>query len=123
MSDLQLNHICTYKLITEDNDDEIGMCELLYKYQLLQTFNMSEFIEDELNHKIDKLFTLVKKEDFVEKIIENHSYKNILDDELIFRTFFSYDYLDLFHKCLYFYFNKQPLDSILNKIIKKVGSK
>ena len=43
MTDLQLNHLCTYKLITEDDEEEVGLREMLYKIQLLQTFNMEEF--------------------------------------------------------------------------------
>ena len=123
MSDLQLDHICTYKLITEDGEDETGLREMLYKYQLLQIFNMCDFNEKELNNKINNLYEIIKNEEFIKKIIVNHPYKDILVDELIFRTMFSYDYLDLFHKCLYYYFNKQPLDSILTQIIQNFVSK
>ena len=98
---LQLNYLCTYKLITEDNEDEIGLRDILYKIQLLQLFNMNEFNEDILNNKIDYLFNSLKNEEFINKIINNHSYYGNLDENLIFRTLFSYDYLDLFQKCLY----------------------
>ena len=42
MTDLQLNQLCTYKLITEDDQEEVGLREMLYKIQLLQIFNMEE---------------------------------------------------------------------------------
>ena len=43
MCSLELNHIFTYKLITEDGDDEKGLKEMLYKIQLLQLFGLNEF--------------------------------------------------------------------------------
>jgi len=53
MCSLELNHIFTYKLITEDGDDEKGLREMLYKIQLLQLFNLNEFDEKVMNKKIN----------------------------------------------------------------------
>ena len=55
MCSLELNHIFTYKLITEDGDDEKGLREMLYKIQLLQLFNLNEFDENVMNEKMNTL--------------------------------------------------------------------
>jgi len=123
MTDLQLNHLCTYKLITEDDEEEIGLREMLYKIQLLQTFNMEEFEEETINKKIDHLFNSIKDEEFIKNIFEKHPYKGTIYNDLIFRTLFSYDYLDLFHKCLYHFYNKLPLETPLQYLLDSFESK
>jgi len=123
MTDLQLNHLCTYKLITEDDEEEIGLREMLYKIQLLQTFNMEEFEEETINNKIDHLFNSIKDEEFIKNIFEKHPYKGTIYNDLIFRTLFSYDYLDLFHKCLYHFFNQLPLETSLQNLLDSFQSK
>jgi len=123
MTDLQLNHLCTYKLITEDDEEEIGLKEMLYKIQFLQTFNMEEFNEDIINKKIDDLFEIIKDEEFLKKIIEKHPYKDTMFKHLIFRTLFCYDYLDLFHRCLHHFFNNLPLETPLQNLLDIFESK
>ena len=123
MCDLQLDYICTYKLIVEDGEDEFGLKEGLYQLQLLQMFSMTEFYENKLNDKIDELYNIIKNEYFIQIIFDNHPYKDTFLDDLIFRTLFSYDYFDLFHKCLHAYFNKKPYDLILDELIKSFTSK
>jgi len=109
MCNLELNHIFTYKLITEDGEDEKGLKEMLYKIQLLQLFGLNDFDESIMNEKISILYDSIKSEKFVEELLENNPYKNsFINNELLFRTLFSYDYLDLFHKCLYNHFNNIP---------------
>lgn len=123
MTDLQLNHLCTYKLITEDDEEEIGLREMLYKIQLLQIFNMEEFEEETINKKIDHLFNSIKNEDFIKNIFEKHPYNGTIYNDLIFRTLFSYDYLDLFHKCLYHFYNNLPLETPLQYLLDSFQSK
>lgn len=109
MCNLELNHIFTYKLITEDGDDEKGLKEMLYKIQLLQLFGLNEFDESIMNEKINVLYENIKCEKFVEDLLDINPYKSsFINNELLFRTLFSYDYLDLFHKCLYNHFNNIP---------------
>jgi hypothetical protein len=109
MCNLELNHIFTYKLITEDGEYEKGLKEMLYKIQLLQLFELNEFDESIMNAKMNVLYESIKCEKFVEELLENNPYKNnFINKELLFRTLFSYDYLDLFHKCLYNHFNNIP---------------
>ena len=60
MCNLELNHLFTYKLITEDNDEEKGMREMLYKIQLLQLFDLNELDEAVMNEKMNTLYESIK---------------------------------------------------------------
>lgn len=125
MRDLELNFICTYKLLVEDDVDDEGMRELLYQMQLLQMFKLDNFNEEAINDKIDKLFDEVKELDFIKNILTNNPYKlNFFNnDALLFRTFFSFDFLDLFHKCLQLHFNNLPTDDSVKALIQEFTSK
>jgi hypothetical protein len=123
MCDLQLDFICTYKLLTEDSEDELGIKDMLYKIQLLQFFKLDSFDEKKINESIDKIFLNIKNESFINNILRNSPYHNILDNELIFRTLFSYDYFDLFYTCLVNYFKNKPLDKCVHELKQKLNSK
>lgn len=112
MCDLQLDYLCTYKLITEDDDDEKGLSEMMYKIQYLQLFGITDFDEDVIGRNLDTLYDQLKKEPFLEELFEIHSYVGEMCKEIMFRTLFSYDYFDLFHKVLYYYFNKADTNSL-----------
>ena len=121
---LELNHIFTYKLITEDGDDEKGLREMLYKIQLLQLFNLNEFDENVMNEKMNTLYEEIKGESFITELLQENPYKHSFNNsELLFRTFFSYDYLDLFHKCLYNHFNNLTIEDSINKLKVEFTSK
>lgn len=117
MCDLQLDIICTYKLINEEGDDEIGLKQLLYQVQLLQILNLEpgDYDIDRINDKINYLYDILKDQAFVQELLLKNPYRLQLNynNELIFRTLFSYDYFDLFHKCLYCYYNKTSMDNVL----------
>lgn len=88
--------ICTYKLM--DNDDDR---KLMYQIQLLQLFNLEKFDDVLLSENINKLYNTFKMNKNIIELIENNPYKNqLMNNNLIFQTFFSYDTLDIFHKCL-----------------------
>lgn len=117
MCDLQLDYICTYKMITENDEDEKGLSELLYKIQYLQLFGLTEFNERNeivIHRKLENLYKKIENESFLDELFEFHTYNGYMTKEFMFRTMFSYDYFDLFHKLLYCYFNNLPLDNILN---------
>jgi DNA-dependent RNA polymerase auxiliary subunit epsilon len=117
MCNLELNHLFTYKLITEDNDEEKGMREMLYKIQLLQLFDLNELDEAVMNEKMNTLYESIKNEPFITELLQENPYKiNFFNNELLFRTLFSYDFLDLFHKCLYNHFNNLPMEESINKL-------
>jgi len=118
MCSLQLDIICTYKTMIEDGEDEVGFKHLLYQLQLLQILDLElcEYDIDRINSKITDLYGQLKEEPFVQELLITNPYRLQFndDDELIFRTLFSYDYLDLFHRCLYCYFNKVPMDKAIS---------
>lgn len=113
MSILHLDYICTYKMITEDNEDEKGLSELMYQIQYLQLFGLTEFNETIIGNKIDAVYKQLEKEPFLDELFEYHTYNGYMTKEFMFRTLFSYEYLDLFHKLLYNYFNKLPIESTI----------
>ena len=120
MCDLQLDYICTYKDITEDDEDEVGLKQVCYQLQLLQAFNMFEFDDTEIDKNINNAYTQLKDISFVQELIVKNPYNSqLVDQELVFRTLFSYDYFDLFHKCLVYYYNNKSIDipfiSLLNE--------
>lgn len=124
MCSLELNHIFTYKLITEDGEDEKGLKEMLYKIQLLQLFGLNELDETVMNEKMNSLYETIKEESFITELLQENSYRHsFFNCELLFRTLFSYDYLDLFHRCLYNHFNNLPMEDSLNKLKIEITSK
>ena len=117
MSNLQLDFLCTYKLISEDDEDDVGIQEILYKIQILQFFNIDSFDQHYINEKISELYNDLNNEPFVKKLLTDHCYKDTIEDnEILFRTLFSFDYFDLFYKCLQCFYNSnnQLEDCVLN---------
>jgi hypothetical protein len=100
-------------MITEDNEDEKGLSELMYQIQYLQLFGLTEFNETIIGNKIDAVYKQLEKEPFLDELFEYHTYNGYMTKEFMFRTLFSYEYLDLFHKLLYNYFNKLPIESTI----------
>ena len=116
MCDLQLDYLCTYKLITEDNADEKGLSELMYQVQYLELFGLTNYDEHVIRIKTDTLFTQLENETFLEELFENHPYNGKMCKQIMFRTLFSYDYMDLFHKILYYYWNQADIDSLNSSV-------
>ena len=88
--------LCTYKLMDNDEDRK-----LMYQLQLLQLFNLEKFDEALLSEHINKLYDTFKENKNIIDLIEKNPYKNrLMNNILVFQTFFSYDTLDIFHKCL-----------------------
>ena len=109
MCDLQLDYICTYKMITEDDEDEKGLSDLMYKIQYLQLFGLTEYDETMINEKLTTVYKKLEKEPFLDELFEFHTYKGYMSKEFMFRTMFSYEYFDLFHRLLYNYYHKLPI--------------
>lgn len=122
-SNLNLNQLFTYQLLSEDEEDEKGIKEMLYKIQLLELFNLQDFEEIKLNKQIDNLYDLLKENNYMNLLFEIHPYKKMMTKEIMFRTFFSYDYLDLFHKFLYNFFHDNCNKLIINDLRKRLTSK
>ena len=109
MNELRLEQLFTYQLMTEDGPEEEGICEMLYKVQLIELFNLDDIDYDKINSIIDSIFVELKDEHLIKSLFEIHPYKQHMTESIMFRTFFSFDYLYLFHKFLYFYSNNIPI--------------
>lgn len=123
MIELQLDQLFTYHLITADCEDEKDLSEMLYRIQLLELFQLKDFEEMKLNQQIDELYDQIKYDGLINDLFDVHPYKEIMNKETMFRTFFSYDYLDLFHKYLYNFFNKNCNKMIITDLRKRLTSK
>ena len=120
MDSLQLNMICTYKMITEDGDGEVGLKQMLYQMQLLQAFDIAEYNNDIINNKIIALYQEIRDTSFVKILMQqNPNTIHFEEPELIFTTLFSYDYFDLFHKCLYYHSKNESIDDTMNLLLKE----
>jgi len=122
MSILHLDYICTYKMITEDDEDEKGLRELMYQMQYLQLFGLTEFDETVIGEKIEAVYKQLEKEPFLDELFEFHTYKGYMSKEFMFRTLFSYEYLDLFHKLLYNYFKKMSIENNIIELHQAIKS-
>ena len=114
--------ICTYKLLQDEDDDCANLC---YQTQLLQALNMTNFDDFIIQKNIEALYFFLK--DYSEIIgilmLLKEKYKNstmaffIENNITLFQLLFSYNYFDIFHKCLSHYVREktQTVDLIINK--------
>jgi hypothetical protein len=87
-----------------DNDDDRN---IMYQIQLLQAFDMHEFHEGKINEKTLQLYQTLINCNEVKEILEEGVKVNSemqLTHEIMFICLFSYQFFDLFHKCLTDYF-------------------
>ena len=99
------NMICTYKLMDSEEDKKV-----MYQIQLLQLFNLEKFDVDILTDNVNKLYETFKVNKNIIELIESYPLKNqIIEPSLVFQTFFSFDTLDIFHKCLQDIKNKNSI--------------
>lgn len=93
---MDLDFICTYKLIN-DNIEESNM---LYQIQLLQSFNLSQFDEKQINQKIQIIYNQIKNHPQIIKLInlvkEKNNKLSLDNNNIFFKILFCYDYFDLF---------------------------
>ena len=125
----QTDFICTYKLMDEEFTDD------LYKIQLLQAFNLEKWDDTIITNRSFELYALLMKSDtlfrdIIEKSKKNSDITNIYDsvidkdgkddDKIIFALLFTYDYFDLFHKCICDYMRngKVSFQTLENLMIK-----
>ena len=120
MNSLHLDYICTYKQITEDDESEKGLRELMYQIQYLQLFGLQKFDVTIISEKIEAVYKQLEHESFLDELFEFHTYKGYMHKEFMFRTLFSYEYLDLFQKLLYNYFNKLPIESSIAELKQSI---
>ena len=126
----QTDFICTYKLMDEEFTDD------LYQMQILQAFNLEKWDDNVINNICFELYVLLAKSDstfrdIIERAKTNINIKNISEsiidnnyeeyDKLIFTLLFTYDYFDLFHKCICEYMRNgevsfQTLENLMIKL-------
>ena len=113
--------ICTYKLMDDDDDRN-----LMYQIQLLQAFGMRKFDENEINEKTLQLYNKIKQCNQVKEILEEGVKANPqmkMTHVIMFMCLFSYQFFDLFHKCLIDYFTTGSiLEESKREIIREIVS-
>ena len=107
--------LCTYKLHTDDDDRN-----LCYQLQLLQALNIDSYDSIILTSNIDKIGLFLQNNTELEAILlllkEKYKDTNIAymidehNSNALFQLLFSYDYFDIFHKCLCKYINDKKDD-------------
>jgi hypothetical protein len=101
-----LDFICTYKEF-----DDNYYANLCYQIQLLQAFNMTKYDEFIINNNIEKTYLYLRDNEEIKKIINILSTKHgeillmcgnnkELVNIVLFQLLFSFDYFEIFHKCL-----------------------
>jgi len=117
---MDLDFICTYKLI----NDNIQESNMLYQIQLLQSFNLSQFDEKLINQKIETIYNQIKNHTQIIQLINLVKEKNdkvSLDNNILFKILFCYDYFDLFLTALREISQTQNIQSsTFNKLINSI---
>ena len=125
----QTDFICTYKLMDDEFTDD------LYQIQILQAFNLEKWDDNFINNQCFDLYAILMKSDtifrdIIERAKKNIDIRNIYnsiidkddenDDKIIFALLFTYDYFDLFHKCICEYMRngKVSFQTLENLMIK-----
>ena len=114
--------LCTYKLHSDDDDKN-----LCYQLQLLQALNIANYDSIILATHIDKIGFFLQNNAELEAILillkEKYKDTNIafmIDSNALFQLLFSYDYFDVFHKCLCKYISEKKLK---NEVVKNEVAK
>ena len=101
--------LCTYKLHSDDDDRN-----LCYQLQLLQALKITNYDSMILATHIDKIGFFLQNNSELEAILillkEKYKDTNIafmIDANALFQLLFSYDYFDVFHKCLCKYISEK----------------
>lgn len=117
---MDLDFICTYKLITDDMKES----NMLYQVQLLQSFNLSQFDEKQINQKIEIIYNQIKDLPQIIQLINLVKEKNnkvSLDNNILFKILFCYDYFDVFLIALREISQTQNIQSsTFNKLINSI---
>ena len=104
--------LCTYKLHSDDDDKN-----LCYQLQLLQALKITNYDSMILATHIDKIGLFLQNNTELEAILlllkEKYKDTNIaymIDGNALFQLLFSYEYFDIFHKCLCKYIDARKND-------------
>lgn len=96
--------LCTYKSMTEEYYQQ-----LCYQIQMLQALNINSYDDTMVTNHIEKIYYFLQNYYEIDIIILalKEKYKNTSivffienNSSALFQLLFSYDYFDIFHKCL-----------------------
>lgn len=96
--------VCTYHLLEDDSSDE------LYRIQFLQAIGLEEWDDEKVESEIDAIYANTSKASWVGAAIARVrdsssmgawlAQLGFIDDEMVFRLLFGYDYFHLTHRCI-----------------------
>ena len=137
----QADFVCTYKLFDDMDDNDR---EQMYRIQILQAFDLTEWNDDKINKIIEELYFSISSDgvfnDIFKKAKTNTHVSEILDiyrannteietdkiaiideNDIIFKLLFKYEYFDLTHRCIIdFIINKSIDEKYLNKLLSEL---
>ena len=105
--------LCTYKSMTE-----AYYKNLCYQIQILQALNISKYDDIIVSNHIEKIYYFLQNYYEIDIILlvlkEKYKNSNISffienNNSALFQMLFSYDYFDIFHKCLCNYLRDKKL--------------
>jgi hypothetical protein len=114
--------LCTYKSMEEEYYKN-----LCYQIQILQALNISKYDDTIVSNHIEKIYYFLKNYYEIDIILlalkekyKNSSISFFIDNNnsALFQILFSFDYFDIFHKCLCQYLISKKLKNEIN-IAKK----
>lgn len=96
--------VCTYHLLEDDSTDE------LYRIQFLQALSLHDWDDHKVDNKIDAIYADISKAPWVTAAITRLrdgssigawlAQLGTINDEMVFRLLFGYDYFHLTHRCI-----------------------
>ena len=134
----QADFVCTYKLCNDIHENDQ---EQLYRIQLLQAFDLTQWNDDKINKIIEELYSSIslsgvfntvfikaKQNQTISELLEVYKLCNteietdkiaILDEnDIVFKLLFKFEYFDLTHRCIIDYLIHNSVDEkYLNKLL------
>ena len=129
-------HLCTYQyydskfknyipknLITMEEVEECDdSADLIYKSDILQAFNLTEYDDDKIEQEMTSLFDILKNNEKMVECMKKMAHRFVTEElEFGMMLLFSYDTFYLTHVCVCDIIEKGEVDevniNILNKLI------
>ena len=110
--------LCTYKSMTEEYYQQ-----LCYQIQMLQALNINSYDDTMVTNHIEKIYYFLQNYYEIDIIILalKEKYKNTSivffienNSSALFQLLFSYDFFDIFHKCLCQYLRDKKQNNEIN---------
>ena len=115
MINYNVDFVCTYQLIDDDNDD----AEILYQTQLLQAFNLERFDDNQINTIKDKIYKKFRTNELILKLMTQ--YNSFENTEIQFRLCFSFGTFHVIHRLLCALITEEQLtETVINTLFNKI---